>query len=92
MAKLEFEVSESLEKELETLFKNSAKKMLHELATQEKQSKEFMNLNESANYIGCSINTLKMWINKYNLKIIRVGGKKMIHRETLIDFLKSFEG
>jgi len=90
MAKLEFEVTGELEDEIESIFRNSAKKMLRETAEQEKQSKEFMNLRESADYVGVSVNTLKTYF-PLGLKHIKIHGKKMIHRETLIDFLKSYE-
>ncbi|SEI59074.1 Helix-turn-helix domain-containing protein [Alkalibacterium gilvum] len=91
MAKLHLDITSELEEELQELFIKSAKHVLAELSKQELHSKEFMNLQESAEFVGVSHNTLMSWIRDYDLSYIHIGGKKMIEKKELIEFLRSFK-
>lgn len=91
MAQLSFEISDDMQTELERLFTNTAKEVLAEVSKQEINSKAFFTQKEEADYLGISFNTLKLWQHEYGLKHIRIAGKSFIAKDTLIEFLKSFE-
>ena len=91
MAKLSLDVSEELEQQIQALFIKSATEVLHELSRQEINSKEFFTFKEAAAYLGISFNTLKNFIKDHGLKTITIGGKKFIHKPTLVQFLKEYE-
>lgn len=89
--KIQLDLSEELEEQIQELFKKSAREVFHELSKQELNAKEFMTFKEAASFIGVSFNTLKNFITDYGLKTITIGGKKFIHKPTLVDFLKKYE-
>ncbi|WP_161878607.1 excisionase family DNA-binding protein [Alkalibacterium sp. MB6] len=91
MAELKLAVSDELEKELEELFKKSAREVFAELARQELHNKPYLNLNETAEYIGCSYGTVRKFINEFGLKVIRVGTFQLISKEEINRFLKKYE-
>lgn len=91
MAKLQLDVSEELEQQIQALFIKSAKEVLHELSRQELNSKDFLTLKEAGEYVGVSFNTLQIWITKHGLKTIHIGGKRFIQKATLVQFLKQYE-
>lgn len=91
MAQLHLEVSEELEEQIQALFIKSAREVLSEVSKQEINSREFMNLKEACQFVGCSFNTLQTWINKYGLKQIQIGGKRYVKKETLVQFLTKYE-
>ena len=91
MAKLQLEINEELEEQLQALFIKSAKTVLQELSTQEINSRDYLSYKESALYIGCSFNTLKNFINEYGLKTISIGGKRFIAKKEIGLFMQKYE-
>lgn len=91
MVKISLDASSELEEEIQTLFINSAKEVLHELTKQELHSKEYLSLSEASEYIGISFTTLQLWIKEYGLKYIHIGGKKFIAKDEIVSFMKRHE-
>lgn len=91
MAELKLEVSREFEEQIHSLFVTAAKEVLLEVSKQEINSKDFLNFKEAADYIGVSYNTLKNYIADYGLSTISIGGKRMIHKPVLVEFLKKYE-
>lgn len=89
--KIQLDLSEELEDQIQALFIKSAREVLHEVSNQEVNAKEFMTFKEAAAYVGVSFNTFKNFITDYGLKTITIGGKKFIHKPTLVQFLKKYE-
>lgn len=91
MAKVQLDLSQELEEQIQALFITAAREVLAEVSTQEINSKEFFTFKEAAAFLGISFNTLKKFITEYGLQTIAIGGKKFIHKPTLIQFLKKYE-
>lgn len=91
MPELKLNISSEFEEQIEELFYRIAKEVISEVSKQEINSKDFLTFKEAAEYVGVSFNTLKTFITKYGLKTITIGGKKFIHKPTIVKFMKSFE-
>lgn len=91
MPELKLDISSDFQDQIEKLFYKTAKEVITEVSKQEINSKDFLTFKEAAAYVGVSFNTLKTFITNYGLKTITIGGKKFIHKPTLVGFLKSFE-
>lgn len=91
MPKLSFSVSDDLQEELERLLSTTAREVIAEIAKRETQAKDYMNLKETAAYLGISTMTLYKYINDYDLPVIAIAGKKFISKETLRGWLKTKE-
>ncbi len=89
--KIQLDLSEELEEQIQALFIKSAREVLSEVSKQEINSKEFLSLKETCGFLGIAYNTLQIWINEYNLRTISIGGKRFIHKPTLVQFLLEFE-
>lgn len=91
MAKVQLDLSEELEEQIQAIFIKSAREVLHELSKQEINSKEYLNYREAATYLGISFNTLKNWISDYKMRTIQIGGKKFIAKSEIVSFMKKYE-
>lgn len=91
MAKVQLDLSEELEEQIQAIFKRSAREVLHELSRQEINSKDYLSYKEAAAYIGVSFNTLKNFISGYGLKTITIGGKKFIAKKEIVLFMQKYE-
>lgn len=89
--KIQLDLSEELEEQIQALFIKSAKEVLHELSKQEINSKDYLSYKEAAAYIGVSFNTLKNFISDYGLKTITIGGKRFIAKNEIVSFMKKHE-
>lgn len=87
MAQLSFEVPPEVQEEIQKMFAVAAKEVLAEVSRQELNSKPYMNLKESAEYIGCSFVTLRTWINERGLRTIKIGGKQFIAKSEIDRFM-----
>ena len=91
MAKVQLDLSEELEEQIQAIFIRSAREVLHELSRQEINSKDYLSYKEAAAYIGVSFNTLKNFISDYGLKTITIGGKKFIAKKEIVLFMQKYE-
>lgn len=91
MTKVQLDLSEELEEQIQAIFIKSAREVLHELGRQEINSKDYLSYKEAAAYIGVSFNTLKNFINDYGLKTISIGGKKFIAKSEIVSWMKKYE-
>ncbi len=60
-----------------------AREIAEEVRDRELQSRDFMSLKETAEYLGCSPNTLKLYIHQEDLPVIKLGGRQYISKESL---------
>ena len=91
MPELKIAVSDDLEKELQVMIYRTVQNVFEESLKKEIHSKDFLSLQEVCDYVQISKGTLNVWLNKYNLKKIQIGGRSFISKRTLIEFMESFE-
>lgn len=91
MAELKIDVSEELEKELQLLIYTTVQNVFEESLKKDLHSKEYLSISETCEYLDISVGTINKWINEYNLKMIKIGGRKFISKKTLIEFMQGFE-
>ena len=84
-------VPDSVQDELKAMFTSLAKEVIAEVAAKEMTAKDWLNLKEVQAYLGISFNTLKLYERKYSFPIIEIEGKRFVSKDSLNQWMKSFE-
>lgn len=91
MAQMMIDIPEPVEQEIRQLFRGMALEIIQETKTLDSQMSPYMDKRTVCKVIKIAPSTLQRWIKNEGLKEIQVDGKKLISRETLIQFLKDHE-
>lgn len=91
MASMKIEIPEPVEQEIRQLFKSMALEIIQEVRAIDTQMKPYMTKTEACEAVGVAWSTMQRWVQAGKLKEITVDGKKLISRDTLIQFLKDHE-
>jgi len=88
---LQIPITEGFEEDIRSLFRTIGRETLEELKKDTVKAKEFMNMQETCKYMGISNPTLNQWINEKKLPVIAIEGKKFISKNTLHEWIKTYE-
>lgn len=91
MAYLNIPIDPSVEDNIRQMLEGLAREVITKTAESAINSKKYLSLSETCKYIGISPNTLTKWVHEEDLPVIHIQGKKFIDKNTLHEFLKSYE-
>lgn len=91
MAQVKIDIPEPVEQEIRQLFRGMALEIIQEVRAADTQMKPYMTKSEACEAVGVAFSTMQRWIKAGKLREIKIDGKILISRETLINFLKDHE-
>lgn len=91
MAELKVNMSEDLTEEIQKMVYSAINESLKKSFKNDLYMKSHLSYSEVCELLDVSRNTLNMWVNSLGLKKIKVAGRQYIKRDTLLEFLDSFE-
>ena len=91
MAELKVNMSEDLTDEIQKMVYSAINDSLKKSFKTDIYAKEYLSYSEVCELLDISRNTLNSWVNKHQLKNIRIAGRLFVKRETLNSFLNAHE-
>ena len=90
MAQLSIDVSDDFQKQFETMLKETALKVIDQVASNPLATKEYLNKKQAAEVLGVSFVTLQKLI-QMGLPVIFIENKQLISRKSMNNFMKQLE-
>jgi len=87
---LNIPVPDQVQSEIRTMFSILAHEVIQEVREQEARSKDYMNAKETCSYLNVSFVTLQQF-ERLGLKKIKIEGKILFKKQTVDEFMKTFE-
>ena len=87
---LNIPVPDQVQQDLRNMISSMARDVIQEVREQEARSKDYMNAKETCAYLNVSFVTLQQF-ERLGLKKIKIEGKILFKKQTVDEFMKTFE-